>query len=396
MRDIYNPPRSQSAGGRYQRSTRTEPSMENLAPMLMPSGLNSMLKNTTETGDIGMFSIKPTRLPRHNGASTLSSLPKAAYHDLAAQAPDFSLSKVRPRMDDRRRLPSYNRDVTFEIASLYETNSIKSSSTGSRLFDDSEQRSYSMTQTSVNVSRLANHRSYASLRSQGDIGLTQRPRSPFAYPTRLRRPGFRPSSPALTDGVVDYSRRAEIGRESSVSTQLLSAPTQLTNCRLSVLLQQAQAIRSEEFKRLCLFGRTSIAPLPFLAAMFRRHHDREGCMLSPAPLLAVTLHRHRSICHSHLCKESFMLRELPPSGVSHQHHSAIQDHPPLRLHLEASSATLQMCQVACAVVLLLPRLQKKSQHLQHITTTQRAFTQRMKLVHHQWRRFIPLFQHRHS
>lgn len=226
MRDVYYAPRSQSAGGRYQRSTRAEPSMENLAPMLMPSGLNSMLKNTTETGDIGMFSIKPTRLPRHNGGATLSSLPKAAYHDLAAQAPDFSLSKVRPRMDDRRRLPSYNRDVTSEIASLYETNSMKSSSTGSRLFDDPEQRSYSMTQTSVNVSRLANHRSYASLRSQGDIGAGQRPRSPFAYPTRLRRPGFRPSSPALTDGgVVDYSRRAEIGRESSVSTQLLYAPT---------------------------------------------------------------------------------------------------------------------------------------------------------------------------
>ena len=195
--------------------------MENLAPMLMPSGLNSMLKNTTETGDIGMFSIKPTRLPRHNGSATLSSLPKAAYHDLAAQAPDFSLFKgpPRPRMDDRRRLPSYNRDVTSEIASLYDTNSVKSGSTGSRLFDDPDQRSYSMTQTSVNFSRLANHRSYASLRSQGDMTLGQRPRSPFAYPTRLRRPGFRPSSPALTDGgVVDYSKRTEIGRESSVSS----------------------------------------------------------------------------------------------------------------------------------------------------------------------------------
>lgn len=221
MRDVYQAPRSQSAGGMHPRSPRSEPSMENLAPMLMPSGLNSMLKNTTETGDIGMFSIKPTKLPRHNGSATLSSLPKAAYHDLAAASPDFSLFKgpqpQRPRFDDRRRLPSYNRDITSEVASLYETNSMKSS-VSSRVFDDTEQRSYSMTQTSVNVSRLANHRSYASLRSQGDMGVGQRPRSPFAYPSRLKRPGFRPCSPALTDGgAVDYSKRAEIGRESSVS-----------------------------------------------------------------------------------------------------------------------------------------------------------------------------------
>lgn len=41
----------------------------------------------------------------------------------------------------------------------------------------------------------------------------QRPRSPYPYPTRLARPGIRPSSPALTEnGLVDYSRMVEIKR----------------------------------------------------------------------------------------------------------------------------------------------------------------------------------------
>lgn len=202
--------------------------MENLAPILMPSGLNSMLKNTTETGDIGLFSIKPSRLPRHNPPTSAPSILKPAksgYQDLAAQSPDFSLFKMPAHaVDDRRRLPSYSRDVTSEIASLYENASQKSSTSSRFYVDDTEQRSYSMTQTSYSGSRLANHRSYASLRSQGDLGNGQRPRSPFPYPSRLKRPGFRPSSPALTDGgAVDYSRRAEIDREPWVS----SAPSHI-------------------------------------------------------------------------------------------------------------------------------------------------------------------------
>ena len=209
--------RSQSVAERYHHS---ELGLENVAPVLMPSGLNSMLKNTTETGDIGLFSIKPSRLPRHISTSSGQGAPRSArngYQDYAAQSLDFSVSHPRAVVDDRKRLPSYTRDVTSEIVSLYETTSQKSSGS-SKFFDDTEQRSYSLTQTSHSGSRLTTHRSYASLRSQVDQNLGQRPRSPFPYPARLRRPGFRPCSPALTDGgAVDYSRRAEIDRELPVS-----------------------------------------------------------------------------------------------------------------------------------------------------------------------------------
>ncbi|KAF2086257.1 hypothetical protein K490DRAFT_66804 [Saccharata proteae CBS 121410] len=57
-------------------------------------------------------------------------------------------------------------------------------------------RSFSLTAAYPDAPRLANNRSYASLRNPDAI---QRPRSPYKYPTRLRRPNYRPASPALSE-----------------------------------------------------------------------------------------------------------------------------------------------------------------------------------------------------
>jgi hypothetical protein len=193
---------------------------EGRSPSNLPKAFESMLKTTTETGDIGMFSIKPSRVPppvnspRRMGPYNENGPLKQQHHQQQHQP--FQPYGV-PAVDDRRRLPSYARDTTSELISMYESPSRKSS----RVFDDNtDYRSYSMTHTTAYS--LTNHRSYTSLRSQADGGaLLQRPRSPFAYPTRLRRPGFRPSSPALTDGgAVDYRRRAEIDRQPYVSILL--------------------------------------------------------------------------------------------------------------------------------------------------------------------------------
>jgi hypothetical protein len=180
---------------------------ENRIPSTIPKAFQGMLKTTTETGDIGLFSIKPSRVSQHLHSPRQFS---RGYSDNNLKKSPQSQQYGLPSLDDRRRLPSYARDTTAEALSLYETGSQKSSS---RTLEEPDFRSYSMTQAYTSYS-LSNHRSYASLRSQPDPGgLLQRPRSPFAYPTRLKRPGFRPSSPALTeDGGVDYSRRAEIDR----------------------------------------------------------------------------------------------------------------------------------------------------------------------------------------
>ncbi|KAL3306641.1 hypothetical protein RB213_010774 [Colletotrichum asianum] len=107
-----------------------------------------MLKTTTETGDIGIFTIKPIA-------------PAATIHHCARSRPSIDASSI------------------FR----------------------SESRSSIRTESKI------------SRRSPLGSGNLQRPRSPFPYPTRLKRPGVRPSSPAVTEnGRVDYSRMVELDR----------------------------------------------------------------------------------------------------------------------------------------------------------------------------------------
>ena len=95
--------------------------------------------------------------------------------------------------DDGRPFRSY-RDTTSEIISLY---------------------AYSITSNSSRC--LPSHKASAIVQSHSTGGQLQRPRSPFPYPTRLKRPGVRSASPAVTDnGCVDYSRMIELDRVSQV------------------------------------------------------------------------------------------------------------------------------------------------------------------------------------
>ena len=191
---------------RGHRSGAPRVSEENRSPSNLPRSFQGMLKTTTETGDIGMFSIKPSRIPQALNSPRSNSM---SYVE-GVQKPRHNFQPYGvPIVDDRRRLPSYSKDTTSEAIALYQSSSPRP---GHQVAQNSDHRSYSMTQASSYA--LSNHRSFASLRSQQEgAALLQRPRPPFAYPTRLRRPGVRPSSPALTDGgLVDYSRRAEIER----------------------------------------------------------------------------------------------------------------------------------------------------------------------------------------
>jgi hypothetical protein len=186
---------------------------ENTALLPSPGPLESMLKTTTETGDIGIFSIRPV-------------LPSVIFHQLPRRRPSFGDSSlVGPSSsrgtddsaihDDRRGLPSY-RDTTSEIISMYGSDSQQSwSSSLSPPLDELGQRSYSM--TTCGSRHLSTNKSTGTLQSQSSGSMLQRPRSPFPYPTRLKRPGVRPASPALTEnGSIDYSRMVEIDRVSYV------------------------------------------------------------------------------------------------------------------------------------------------------------------------------------
>ncbi|KAI0175876.1 hypothetical protein GGR52DRAFT_334193 [Hypoxylon sp. FL1284] len=163
---------------------------ENSVLLPSPGALESMLKTTTETGDIGIFSIKPVLL-----------------------SPRPSVEGLHRRTHSDKSAPS--RDTASEIVSMYGSESHRSatSTLTPTSPEDVGPRSYSM--TTCGSRHLSHHRSTATLQSQTSGGPLQRPRSPFPYPTRLKRPGVRPASPALTEsGQVDYSRMVEIDRVS--------------------------------------------------------------------------------------------------------------------------------------------------------------------------------------
>ncbi|KAI1310344.1 hypothetical protein F5Y03DRAFT_403375 [Xylaria venustula] len=179
---------------------------ENSVLLHSPGALESMLKTTTETGDIGIFTIRPIPPSPLVPRETLSDFghpyprPRRSVDNLYRQTP-----AVRP--------PSH-RDTISEVFSVYGSDSLKSgtSTLSPNSTDDTGQRSYSM--TTCGSRHLSHHRSTNTLQSQasGNSHL-QRPRSPFPYPTRLKRPGVRPASPAITEnGRIDYSRMVEINR----------------------------------------------------------------------------------------------------------------------------------------------------------------------------------------
>ncbi|KAI0843122.1 hypothetical protein F5Y06DRAFT_292109 [Hypoxylon sp. FL0890] len=179
---------------------------ENSVLLPSPGALESMLKTTTETGDIGIFSIRPVP-PSPKRKDTLSEIGQQYL------SPRPSIDELQHR--DNAKKPSSYRDTTSEIISMYGSESHKSATSTLTPTSSEEigQRSYSM--TTCGSRHLSHHRSTTTLQSQMSGGPLQRPRSPFPYPTRLKRPGVRPASPALTEsGRVDYSRMVEIDRTS--------------------------------------------------------------------------------------------------------------------------------------------------------------------------------------
>lgn len=177
-----------------------------------PGPLLSMLKTTTEMGDVGAFPIRQRPVT------------PTAYHQLPRSRPELVAATPPPRYtpkrsdalyyaDDHKPFRSY-RDTTSEIISLYAyDNQPFYFGSGSPMLDDSCHRSYSIT---TNSSRhLPSQKSSAIMQSHSSGGEVQRPRSPFPYPTRLKRPGVRPASPAVAgNGCVDYSRMVELDRVS--------------------------------------------------------------------------------------------------------------------------------------------------------------------------------------
>ncbi len=94
----------------------------NASFLLSPAPLDTMLRKTTETGDIGMFSIGPTR---SLGRSRLPATPEPTRHKPASVMPPRIMGvQGLDVADDRRTLPSYR----------HSNSESDSASSGSRCF----------------------------------------------------------------------------------------------------------------------------------------------------------------------------------------------------------------------------------------------------------------------
>ncbi|KAG5658814.1 hypothetical protein KAF25_007367 [Fusarium avenaceum] len=177
---------------------------ETSALLRSPGPLESMLKTTTETGDLGVYSINP---PTSKSACHRPPSSRPGHRKVRRNSrPHHNDFKDRPVRDDRKSLPSY-RDTTSEIISLYGT----PTAPYHRSFSPASEGQRSHSLTTCSSRRFPSFKSSGTFHSQQSNGGLQRPRSPFPYPTRLKRPGVRPSSPAMTDnGYIDYSRMVEI------------------------------------------------------------------------------------------------------------------------------------------------------------------------------------------
>ena len=158
-----------------------------------PSSINSMLRNTTETGDIGVFTMKQKRVPyplgrTPSGASRMVHR-EIDYPERRARTLQISHHGADGIRNDSLR--SYQDTTTSSVISLYQSESQKSRRPRMqpRYLENDDGHLFSTSQSSLTSYKLSHYHSYASLRSQ----------TPLPYPTRLKRPGYRPSSPALSN-----------------------------------------------------------------------------------------------------------------------------------------------------------------------------------------------------
>lgn len=163
-----------------------------------PSSIQSMLKNSTETGDVGQFSIRPPRVPQSVQRTSLHPhgiQPSTTRRQFARQ------HHVNYGETHQSTSPFYaSSTASSGVVSLHKTKSQRSYRAPSQASANEDERQRMNGQNASTDRSLSHSTPHATNRPQGLMDPRGvRPRSPFAYPTRLKRPGYRPSSPAFSD-----------------------------------------------------------------------------------------------------------------------------------------------------------------------------------------------------
>lgn len=201
-----------SAVAKENTSEPSSSSVQDDVYHLRNPSLRSMLKTSIETEDVGQFSRRPSQLPLPT-KPTLPFPPAADHQQMGRRS--FARQYAENEVDGARssNYPYPTSTTSSSVTSFHQTQSRQSYRASSQDPTDQEERSYSISQSSVINHGRSDTRLHAinRLQEQGDLR-GSRPRSPYAYPTRLKRPGYRPSSPAL----IELHREAQGANQGSL------------------------------------------------------------------------------------------------------------------------------------------------------------------------------------
>ncbi|KAF2399966.1 hypothetical protein EJ06DRAFT_41150 [Trichodelitschia bisporula] len=184
-------------------------------------GVMSMLRNTTEMGDLGAIChsapsssrfTQPHRVQNRRSGACLSMSSTQSHTSKRSsnhrEWPSISSAGGRRSMTSNCTAPPYMHSISASLANLSEPCSGASTPAYHSTFN----RPQTMN-TSHYALAISNHRSLTSLRGNE---FTQRPRSPYRYPARLKRPGYRPSSPLSDVTGLPPSRNPGVRLNSSL------------------------------------------------------------------------------------------------------------------------------------------------------------------------------------
>ncbi|KAL8834997.1 MAG: hypothetical protein Q9170_003487 [Blastenia crenularia] len=182
----------------------------NVSSLSTAPAIHSMLKNTTEVGDIGQLVTRPPKPTRYKIGNTVH--PPRAHHqhryaDYATDDHFFQQRRYQNLHSQRHHPPRHDRSLqTAE------------SHSGVSISDSPDQRSNSVTRSSNNSHRVLLYPPLLNIRPYRHVG--PRPRSPYTYPSRLKRHGCRPSSPGHSEiHVSDSALHTTFHRAFSTPTE---------------------------------------------------------------------------------------------------------------------------------------------------------------------------------
>ena len=158
--------------------------------------VHNMLRNTTEIGDVGQFAVKPPRVT--TSAAQLSPAISNRKRSTSSKRRYPGSYHIGYRGYDRYHSPqSHGHGSTGSKGSALRA----SGRQGTRRMPSFEDyRSFSLMQSSYGNHSLVNRHPHTGSYYHSRAGIqSSRPYSPIAYPTRLRRPGFRAPSPGPSD-----------------------------------------------------------------------------------------------------------------------------------------------------------------------------------------------------